>query len=64
MKMEQLTLWSESREEKLEREMKELRESHEKVRKGQFAKISQLAKMYSQLEHEFEILKQSICRSS
>lgn len=62
--MEQLLLFEESREERLEREIKQLREQCEKVRKGQFAKIGELKKLYLDTHHELQVLKDALCRAS
>jgi hypothetical protein len=42
-------------------EVKRLREQSEKVRKGQYAKIGELAKMYEETIHELNTLKAAIC---
>lgn len=63
MAMEQLLLFPETREDKLEREMADLKKSCEKVRKGQFAKIGELTKMYYETKYELETLKEAICRT-
>lgn len=39
-----------------------LKESTEKVRKGQFAKIGTLTKMYLELVERLDILERNICR--
>jgi hypothetical protein len=59
--MEQLLLIQESREDRLEREVKQLREQCEKIRKSQYAKIGELNKLYFALHHEYQTLKLSIC---
>ena len=61
--MEQLTLWPESPMDKLEREVKSLREQSERVRKSQFAKIGTLTKKYDETRHELETLKQALCKN-
>lgn len=52
-----------------DQEVQELREKYdsvyqrtENVRKGTYAKLGQLNKMYDSLQYEFEALKASICR--
>ena len=40
----------------------EIKASQDKIRKGLFAKHGELAKMYLELQHEFESLKRDICR--
>ena len=62
--MEQLTFLQESKEEKLEREVAALREQCEKVRKGQFAKISALSKSINELQFQFETIITSIIKTS
>ncbi len=59
---EQLYLYEQSEEEKIREEIKLLKESMHRVRKGQYARIGDLMKKYTNLEHEFECLKASICR--
>lgn len=59
---EQLLLFEEDKEEKMEREVQLLRAQCEKVRKGQFAKIAELKKLYLETRYELETLKNSICR--
>lgn len=61
---EQLLLWQESKEEKLEREVKNLREQCEKVRKSQYAKIGELKKLYMDQKYEIDTLKAAMCRST
>lgn len=60
--MEQLLLFQESKEERLEREVQRLKEQCENVRKGQFAKIGKLNKLYEDLSRELEIIKIGICK--
>ncbi len=62
--MEQLLLFSETDEDKLRREVSQLREQCDKIRKGQFAKIGELTRMYLELQHEFNVLKSVVCTSS
>lgn len=59
--MEQLLLFTETKEEKLTREVQELREACDRVRKGQFAKIGQLKKDVTELQRELDILKRGVC---
>ena len=58
----QLGLFPETQEEKMMREIKELRDQCERVRKGQYAKIGALSKMYQETKHELDTLKAAICR--
>ena len=62
MKMEQMLLFEETLEMKLIRETRELKESVDKIRKGQFAKIGELRKMYMSLLEDVEIIKRGLCR--
>lgn len=57
----QLEFFPMSKEEELEREFEKLQESCDKVRKKLFAQNRELAKMYTELHHDFEALKKSIC---
>jgi hypothetical protein len=61
-RMIQLTFIEESREERLEREVNALKEQIEKIRKGQYAKIGKLSKMYQEIKQEHEDFKASICQ--
>ena len=60
---DQMLLFEESLEGKLIREVRELKESVTKIRKGQFAKIGELTKKYNTLMEDMEILKSGLCRS-
>ncbi len=60
--MEQLLLFQESLEGKLLREVAELKESVNKVRKGQFAKIGELGKICKELSARMDIIEQNICK--
>ena len=62
MKEIQLLLIPESNEERLERQIQELKDQVDKVRKGQYAKIGALAKMYQETKFELETLKECICK--
>lgn len=58
--MTQLLLFQENKQESIEKEVQRLREQCEKVRKGQYAKIGKMLKLYNDLSYEFETLKSSI----
>lgn len=60
--MLQLCLFEETQEEKFDKRMKELEDKLERQRKGQFAKIGALTKMYNETRHELETLKSAICK--
>lgn len=60
---DQLLLFEEPLEGKLLREVRELKESVNKIRKGQFAKIGELRKLYQALYDDMEILKAGICKA-
>jgi endonuclease III-like uncharacterized protein len=59
--MEQLSFIPETTEERLAKEVTQLREQYEKIRKGQFAKIAALTKSYNELHNQLEILTKAIC---
>ena len=59
--MQQLLLFPETTEQVLQREVKSIREQCEKIRKGQFAKISLLTQQVKDLEDELRFLKKEIC---
>ena len=47
----------------LREELRKVKESNDKVRKGMFARHGELAKMYIELHNRLEILERNICRS-
>ncbi len=59
--MKQLDLFEEPKHLRLEREIEHLKGQYEKIRKGQFAKISEIKKMYTELYWDFENLKRAMC---
>lgn len=59
---EQLELFEESFEEKLERKVKCVEEKFDKVRKSLYAKQSELLKLCEEQKYELEILKSALCR--
>ena len=62
--MEQLLLFEESLEGKLLREVKELKESVNKIRKGQFAKIGELGKICRDLSERMDIIEAGLCKAN
>ena len=60
--MLQLTLFEETAEEKLNKRLKELEDKLDRQRKGQFAKIGALTKMYEEARFDLELLKANICK--
>jgi hypothetical protein len=60
---QQLQLFPESREERLEREVESLRKDLSTLRRGLFARHSELSKKYQETIYEFEMLKGAICKS-
>jgi hypothetical protein len=62
--MEQLLLFAEPQEEILKRQVRDLREQCERVRKGQYAKITALTRQVDDLNHEVEFLKKAFCQSN
>jgi len=60
----QIPLFEEPLEERLEREMNDLKEQCDKVRKGQFAKINKLEGNLKEVRAELEFLKEQICKHS
>lgn len=59
--MMQLDFFPISREQKLEDEVKLLKESLTKLRKSLFARHGEIMGMYSELNNDFENLKKSMC---
>jgi predicted nuclease with TOPRIM domain len=62
-KIEQLLLFDLTPQEKLRQDFDALKESTEKVRKGQFAKISANQKQINDVKERLEILERGICQS-
>ena len=60
---DQLLLFEETLEGKLLREVRELKESVNKIRKGQFAKIGELRKMCQSHHDDLEIIKSGLCKN-
>ena len=58
---QQLFLFTESKEDILERKINDLKESHDKVRKSSFAKYTELLHLYKELSNEVGLLKKSMC---
>jgi len=56
----QLLLWEETREEQLENELRSLKKDITNIRKGLFARHSELAKKYTDLLFEMETLKMAM----
>ncbi len=63
-KMIQLELFERTPEEKMIQEMKTLKDSMDKVRKSQFAKIGELRKLVDEVKFELENFKKSVCTNS
>lgn len=61
---EQLLLFPETPEERVNREIKAFKEHIDKVRKSQYAEISTLKKHCAELKHELETLKRAMCQSN
>jgi septation ring formation regulator EzrA len=58
---EQLLLFQEKTEEKLLREIENLKQQNEKNRKSLHAKHGRLEKMYMELSHRFQHMEAAIC---
>jgi hypothetical protein len=54
--MQQLTMFQETREERLEKEVISLRDYIDKLRRSQFARLSELEKMYCEIKEQVNIL--------
>lgn len=61
---EQLLLFKKCSDPYLESQIIALREQCERLRKGQFAKIGELTKLYNETKYELEQLKAAMCRST
>lgn len=61
--MEQLLLFEESLEGKLLREVRELKESVNKIRKGQFARLGELGKICKELSERMDIIEAGLCKA-
>ncbi len=60
---QQLLLFELTPEEKLRQEFNALKESSERVRKGQFAKIGSAQKQINDMKERLDILERGICQS-
>jgi len=60
MKEEQLMLWYEPTEQRLEREVDLLRKEVGKVRRSAFARTAELTKAYLETRYELETLKKAM----
>lgn len=60
--MNQMLLFEEPIENKLRKEIQDLKECIDRIRKGQFAKLGELKKMYDDLHNDMKIIKEGICR--
>jgi len=59
---EQLFLFEQTREERLENDLKILKQKYDTLRKSAHAKISAINKMATDTKYELDILKAAICR--
>jgi hypothetical protein len=59
---EQLFLFQESKEERLEREVKRLIEQSEKVRKSLYSRLCAQNKLLTELKNDLDILTANICK--
>lgn len=62
--MKQLLLFQESAEERLTRQVEELKKALDKQRKSQFAKIGAVNKMASDALRKIEFLESKICKGA
>lgn len=53
-----------SKEERLEKEIQRLSEQCEKVRKGQYAKLTAIEKKYNDLRHDMDHIYSHICKNN
>lgn len=60
--MQLMVLENDQKMQELEEKYDNVYQRTENVRRGTYAKLSQLMKMYSELSHEFDSLKRNICR--
>lgn len=59
----QLLIFDEKPEVKLQREIDDLKNKYDNLRKGQYAKINELQKMYREAKEDLEIIKSAICKN-
>jgi len=62
--MLQLSFIEETKEEKLEKEVARLRDQCEKIRKGQYAKLSALTKTVMELDARLSLYDRYVCQDS
>lgn len=58
--MQQLMMFQETREDRLESEIMKMRDQQDRMRKSQFAKISELEKMYYETREELLRLRAAL----
>lgn len=61
--MIQLEFWPETESEKLSRKCDMLERQIDKMRKSQFALISEVKKLTNQNRHDLDVLKSAICKN-
>lgn len=59
---EQLLLFQDPPEIRMQREINALTEKYNKLRKGQYAKYSELKKLYVEAKEDIDFIKSSICK--
>ncbi len=64
MEFQQLQFFEESNEEKLRKELQEIKIKTEKMRKSLHAKHGELMKLYLEQKNELEMLKYALCKNS
>lgn len=62
MAPQQLLLFAETKEEELERSVNQLQKQVANLRRGLFARNSELVKMYLDNRYELDILRRDMCR--
>ena len=59
----QLLIFEEKPEKKLQREVDELHAKYDKLRKGQYARLNELSKMFKEAKEDIDIIKSALCKN-
>jgi hypothetical protein len=59
----QLLLFEDNPTDRMQREIDILHKKYDKLRKGQYAKLNELEKLYKNQHEDLEIIKSAICKN-
>lgn len=61
---EQLLLFQDPPEIRMQREIDKLNSKHDKLRKAQFSKLTELEKLYKEVRYDLDFIKAGICKNN